>query len=66
MVRTRPGSFIREYNRINVAITRAKHGLVIIGNANNLAKDPKWASLLQEHQASVVDGIAGAEQWMNQ
>ena len=61
LVRTRPGAFIQEYNRINVAITRAKHGLVIIGNANNLARDPKWARLLQEHQASVVDGVVGAE-----
>ena len=33
MVRTKPGNFIKEYNRINVAITRAKHALVIIGNA---------------------------------
>ena len=41
MVRTKPGNFIQEYNRINVAITRAKHGLVIIGNAKNLEKDPK-------------------------
>ena len=37
MVRTRPGSFIQEYNRINVGITRAKHGLVIIGNSNALS-----------------------------
>ena len=65
MVRTRPGSFIKEFNRINVAITRAKHGLVIIGNAANLSKDPKWARLLQEHEANVVDGVVGAEQWMN-
>ena len=36
MVRTKPGNFIKEYNRINVAITRAKHGLVIIGKASNL------------------------------
>ena len=48
-----------------MAITRAKHGLVIIGNAANLSRDPKWARLLQEHQANVVDGVVGAEQWMN-
>jgi len=61
MVRTKPGNFIQEYNRINVAITRAKHGLVIIGNAANLARDQKWASLLHEHKENVVDGIQGAE-----
>ena len=49
MVRTTPGNFIQEYNRINVAITRARHGLVIIGNANNLSRDPKWNRLLHEH-----------------
>ena len=65
MVRTRPGNFIQEYNRINVAITRARHGLVIIGNATNLARDPKWARLLHEHEDSVVDGVVGAEEWMN-
>ena len=65
MVRTRPGNFIQEYNRINVAITRARHGLVIIGNAANLSRDAKWDRLLLEHRENVVDGIVGAEQWMN-
>ena len=59
-VRTKPGEFISEYNRINVAITRAKHGLVIVGNARNLARDPKWASLLKMHPGCTVDGIRGA------
>ena len=65
MVRTKPSNFIKEYNRINVAITRARHGLVIIGNAANLRRDEKWARLLQEHSDSVVDGVAGAEVWLN-
>ena len=65
MVRTKPSNFIKEYNRINVAITRARHGLVIIGNAANLRRDEKWARLLQEHSESVVDGVAGAEHWLN-
>ena len=65
MVRTKPGAFIQEYNRINVAITRAKHGLVIVGNARNLSRDQKWASLLQTFESNIVDGIAGVEEWIN-
>ena len=65
MVRTKPGSFIQEYNRINVAITRAKHGLVIVGNAMNLSRDQKWASLLQTFESNIVDGIAGVQEWIN-
>lgn len=66
MVRTKPSNFIKEFNRINVGITRAKHGLVIIGNADNLRRDPKWTSLLQHHQDNVVDGVAGAKRWIEQ
>mmetsp|Transcript_41117 Transcript_41117/g.53965 ORF Transcript_41117/g.53965 Transcript_41117/m.53965 type:complete len:243 (-) Transcript_41117:98-826(-) len=65
MVRTKPSKFIKEYNRINVGITRAKHALVIVGNAQNLSRDQGWARLLHEHRANVVDGVVGAEQWMN-
>jgi len=48
-----------------VAITRAKHALVIIGNAQNLSRDQGWARLLHEHQDNVVEGVVGAEHWMN-
>ena len=64
MVRTKPSGFIREYNRINVAITRAKHGLVIVGKAENLRKDAKWAQLLETFKDNTVDGIVGARQWV--
>ena len=64
MVRTQPGNFIQEYNRINVAITRAKHGLVIVGNAKNLSRDKKWARLLETFKENTVDGIVGARQWV--
>ena len=42
-VRTQKGAFMSEYNRINVAITRAKHGLVIVGNKDILTRDQMWA-----------------------
>ena len=66
MVRTSPGSFIKEFNRINVGITRAKHGLVIIGSASNLSKDPKWKKLLETHKANVVKGTKGAKKWIQE
>ena len=46
MVRTNASSFVYESKRINVGITRAKHGLVIVGNANILKREPKWRDLL--------------------
>ena len=63
-VRTKGGVFLSEYNRINVAITRAKHGLVIIGNAKALSKDKKWAHLLEMHKENVVVGLEGARRWI--
>jgi hypothetical protein len=35
-------------NRINVALSRAKHGLYIMGNAANLRKNPTWATIVEE------------------
>ena len=66
MVRTRPGSFVQEVNRINVGITRAKHGLVIVGNARTLKKDDGWRALLDKHRENVVQGFEGARQWIDQ
>ncbi|EME46334.1 hypothetical protein DOTSEDRAFT_127228 [Dothistroma septosporum NZE10] len=37
---------IHEPRRLNVALTRAKEGLVIIGNPNVLDQDENWASFL--------------------
>lgn len=38
--------FLTDYRRINVALTRAKHGMVIVGNGATLNIDPKWRTLL--------------------
>lgn len=34
-------------HRMNVAITRAKELLIVVGNANLLARDPYWKAFLQ-------------------
>ena len=49
-VRTTPGKFISDYQRINVALTRAQHGLVIFGNQQNLEKDKMWRYMLSYHK----------------
>ena len=65
MVRTSPGSFIKEYNRINVGITRAQHGLVIVGNARILMREPKWKKLLTKNRNNIVQGLEGAKDWVS-
>ncbi len=43
--------FLRDQNRLNVAITRAKHALYILGNASTLsAGSPAWQRLVQDAQ----------------
>ncbi|GJJ08042.1 hypothetical protein Clacol_002249 [Clathrus columnatus] len=40
--------FLKSSNRINVALSRAKHGLYILGNASNLRKSPTWSKIIDE------------------
>ncbi len=38
--------FISDKNQVNVALTRARKGLIIIGNKNLLKCDPIWRDFL--------------------
>ncbi|KAI0071801.1 hypothetical protein K474DRAFT_1630013 [Panus rudis PR-1116 ss-1] len=49
--------FLKSSNRINVALSRAKHGLYILGNAANLRKNETWSRILDEMEAR--DQIGG-------
>ena len=50
--------FLRDPRRLHVALPRAKYGVVIIGNARLLARNPLWYSLLTHFQERecIVEG----------
>ncbi|KAI5189399.1 regulator of nonsense transcripts 1 [Nematocida minor] len=45
-VRTGRIGFLNDYRRMNVAITRAKKTIIVLGHPDLLSKDPIWSSFL--------------------
>ena len=40
--------FLKDFRRVNVALTRAKHSLWIVADCKTLSKDPLWNSLIDD------------------
>ncbi|KAI5895259.1 uncharacterized protein SCHCODRAFT_01088480 [Schizophyllum commune H4-8] len=53
-----PIGFLKVVNRINVALSRAKHGQYILGNAANLRHNATWSKILDEMEAKGQVGTA--------
>ncbi|KAK6090079.1 hypothetical protein P3W45_000967 [Vairimorpha bombi] len=53
--------FVGDKRRMNVALTRAKHGLIIIGNPSTMVKHEMWRSLLEfyEKKDLILEGPLG-------
>ncbi|KAK3386890.1 hypothetical protein B0H63DRAFT_541000 [Podospora didyma] len=55
LVRSNPQNncgFLRTSNRINVLLSRAQHGMYIIGNSNTYSSIPMWADVIAKLQAN--------------
>jgi senataxin len=46
-VRTEGLGFLNDYRRMNVAITRARHFLWVVGNSRALKNNENWNAMIQ-------------------
>ena len=68
-VRSGPGGlgFVADLRRMNVAITRAKHGLYILGDSNTLSQSSDWDALIRDaRERSCFRSVASkADMWQD-
>lgn len=55
--------FLKDWRRLNVAITRARSGLVVVGDSRTLRCERHWSAFLRwcEEEGCVVGGEVDAE-----
>uniref|UniRef100_A0A0W0G4H7 C3H1-type domain-containing protein n=1 Tax=Moniliophthora roreri TaxID=221103 RepID=A0A0W0G4H7_MONRR len=53
-----PIGFLKSSNRINVALSRAQHGMYIFGNAANLRQNETWRVIIDEMEQKEQLGFA--------
>jgi len=51
-VRTNSVGFLSDERRLNVAITRARYGMILVGNAELLKRDKNWGKLVEFYQGN--------------
>ena len=49
-----------------MALTRAKHGLIIVADVDTLKVSKKWKEVLQRMKGQIVSGFAGAKKWIEE
>jgi len=58
--KVRKVGFLKTTNRINVLVSRAKHGMYLIGNADTYSNQPMWANIQSMLQGAGLVGKAFA------
>ncbi|KAI7828522.1 AAA domain-containing protein [Gamsiella multidivaricata] len=63
-VRTDSIGFIDNRQRVNVALTRSKRHLFIVGNSRLLSSNSIWGPIIKDHCSKFADGFMSGDQFM--